>query len=216
MPAAAPTVVLGYVSRANGLRGAVVVHSDPSMAAILAKGLPVELRPRAGDPLRTRIVHSSQVSGGVRVAFEGVGDRNAAEALVGATLFVARDRLGGFAEGEYLDSDLVGLEVRTQDGRVLGRLVEVVATGANDVYVVTGADGAEVLVPAVAHAGIGVDLAAGTMTVAADALEYGGAGSEKPPGHRPEGEPAPREPDPDKHQTKSGRRRAPKPDPVPE
>lgn len=176
MPAAAPdTVTLGYVSRANGLRGAVVVHLDPSMTGVVRAGLAVELKPRVGACLRTRVLHTSQVRGGLRVAFDHVTDRDAAERLVGATIVVERGALGPLADGEYFDSDLIGLEVRTGDGRVLGRLVEVVATGANDVYVVQSGDGGEILVPAIRNAQITVDLPAGCMTVAADALEYGAA-----------------------------------------
>lgn len=166
-------VNLGYVSRPNGLLGAVVVHCDPSMSSVLARGLAVELVPRKGSPLRTRVRSAAPVRGGVRVTFDDVRDRNHAEALVGATVHVERDSLGPFEEGEYLDSDLIGLAVATRDGAALGRLVEVIATGANDVYVVRSDVGAEILIPAVAHAVLEVDLAAGTMTVAGEALEYG-------------------------------------------
>ncbi|HXC50585.1 MAG TPA: ribosome maturation factor RimM [Candidatus Limnocylindrales bacterium] len=175
MPAAAAKspVTLGYVSRPNGLQGAVVVHSDPSMTGMFAKGLEVELRPRSGTVLRTTVRSASHVKDGVRVTFDRVADRDAAEALVGATIVVERNALGEMREGEYLDTDLVGLEVRAHDNRALGRLVEVIATGANDVYVVAAADGSEILIPATANAEIEVDLAAGRMTVAAEALEYG-------------------------------------------
>lgn len=166
---------LGYVSRPNGLQGAVVVHSDPSMADVLARGLAVELLPRSGRPLATRILSAAPIRGGVRVTFDHVHDRNAAEALVGATVNVQRSQLGDLAEGEYLDVDLIGLEVVGDDGKALGRLVEVISTGANDVYVARDQGGAEVLIPAVAHAVLDVNLDAGRMTVASGALEYGAA-----------------------------------------
>ena len=165
-------VNLGYVSRPNGLLGAVVIHSDPSVIGVLAKGLEVELVPRQGAPLRTRIRSAAPVRGGVRVTFDDVKDRNRAEALVGATVHVERESLGPFRDGEYLDTDLIGIEVVTREGATLGRLVEVIATGANDVYAVRADDGAEILIPAVAHAVLHVDLATRRMTVAAEALEY--------------------------------------------
>lgn len=168
-------VSLGYVSRPNGLRGAVVVASDPSMADVLARGLEVELIPRQGPAIRTTVRSSAPIRGGTRITFEGIDDRNAAEALVGATVTVHREQLGPFAEGEFLDTDLLDLEVVSRQGETLGRLVEVLATGANDVYVVRTADSGEILVPAVAHAVLDVDLEAGRMTVDAEALEYGAA-----------------------------------------
>lgn len=170
-PASPAAVILGYVSRPNGLRGAVVIHSDPSMTDVIGDGLEVELFPRQREPLHTRIRSAAPVRGGVRVTLEHVHDRNAAEALVGATVRVARAALG-LGEDEFLDSDLVGLDVVASDGRRLGKLVEVIATGANDVYVTRSDDGREILVPAVPHAVLSVDLAAGRVIVAADALEY--------------------------------------------
>lgn len=170
-PAPPAAVILGYVSRPNGLRGAVVIHSDPSMADVITKGLDVELATRQGASRRARVESAAPVRGGVRVVFEDVRDRFSAEALVGATVRVERAALG-LGEGEYFDSDLIGLEVRTSDGRRLGELVEVIATGANDIYVTRSGDGREILIPAVAHAVLKVDLEAGHVTVAPEALEY--------------------------------------------
>lgn len=173
------TVNLGYVARPNGLGGAVVVHVDPSMAGILRRGLDVELLARDGRRVATTVRSAAPIRGGVRLTLEAVGDRNASEALVGATVLVDRERLG-LADDEWLDSDLVGLDVVTTEGRALGRVAEVIATGANDVVVVRAEGGAEILVPAVAHAIAGVDLAAGRMTVEGSALEYGEAAAPRP------------------------------------
>ena len=165
MPTAATTdpVTLGYVSRPNGLQGAVVVHTDPTMSSVFAKGLEVELRPRSGAPIRTAVAGASRVSDGVRIKFEGVSDRSAAEALVGATIVVERGVLGPMDEGEYLDTDLIGLEVVTREGKVLGRVVEVVATGANDVYVVSTPTG-ELLLPAISTVILNIDVATKKIT----------------------------------------------------
>lgn len=165
-------VTLGYVSRPNGLRGAVVIHTDPTMSDVFVPGLELELVPRTGPPLQTKLVSAAPVRGGLRVTLQHVSDRNHAEALVGATVRTSRDALGPMNEGEYLDTDLLGLEVLGSDGTRLGRLVEVIATGANDVYVARADDDTEILIPAVAHAIVGVDLEARTITVHSSALEY--------------------------------------------
>ena len=171
-PGASPLVNLGYISRPNGLQGAVVAHVDPSMAPYFQRGLALELAPRQGQPLRTKVRSAAPVRGGLRLTLDGVSDRNRSEALVGATIFVTREALGPMGEDEFLDTDLLGLEVVTGDGTALGKLTEVIATGANDVYVVTANDGGEALVPAVGHAVLDVDLAARRMTVLAEALEF--------------------------------------------
>jgi 16S rRNA processing protein RimM len=141
-------VILGRVSRPNGLSGAVVVQIDPSMSDVFVRGLEVELAPRSGSPRKTRVRSAAPVRGGLRATFDGVDDRNASEALVGADVRVEREALG-FDEGEFLESDMLGLDVVDADGAALGPIVEVIATGANDVYIVRAADGSEVLIPAV-------------------------------------------------------------------
>ena len=52
-------------------------------------------------------------------------------------------------EGEYYHHQLLGLNVITDDGRELGALVDILETGANDVYTVRDADGTEILLPAI-------------------------------------------------------------------
>ena len=165
-------MVLGRVSRPNGLSGAVVVQIDPSMTEIFVRGLDVELVPRSGTPMRSRVRSAAPVRGGLRATFDGVSDRNASEALVGAEVRVEREALG-FEEDEFLESDIVGLDVVDEGGAVLGLIVEVIATGANDVYVARATDGSEVLIPAVGHAVLDVDLEERRMKVDRSALEFG-------------------------------------------
>jgi 16S rRNA processing protein RimM len=90
---------------------------------------------------------------------EHVDDRDAAEALAARDVTADRDALPAPAAGEYYECDLVGSLVERADGQVLGTLVEILDTGANDVWVVRGVDGRELLIPAVAHAVLAVDAA---------------------------------------------------------
>ena len=59
----------------------------------------------------------------------------------------------------------MGLTVCDQDGAVLGKLGEIIETGANDVYVVQSEDGKEVLLPVVPEVILEVNLEAGVMKV---------------------------------------------------
>ena len=67
-------------------------------------------------------------------------------------------------EGEYYHYELIGLDVVDTEGRPLGRLAEIIETGANDVYVVIGPEG-ELLFPAIEEVVLEVDPAAGRMVV---------------------------------------------------
>lgn len=87
-----------------------------------------------------------------------------ATALFGELLYVRRDEAATPPRGSYFEHEIVGLRVRTADGRDLGEVAEILRTGANDVYVVRG-DLGEVLIPAVRHVVKRVDVAAGQMLV---------------------------------------------------
>ena len=72
------------------------------------------------------------------VRLEGIGDRDQAVKLLGAEIAVSRDQLPPLKPGEYYWADLIGLEVQLLDGRSLGKVDSMMATGANDVLVVKG------------------------------------------------------------------------------
>ena len=98
----------------------------------------------------------------VLVKFEGVADRDHADALRGSVLLVdAADAPPIEERDRYWIHQVVGLQVITEDGRPLGRIREVEANPANDLWVTE--DGA--LIPAVREVVVGVDLDAGRVTV---------------------------------------------------
>jgi 16S rRNA processing protein RimM len=67
-------------------------------------------------------------------------------------------------EGEYFHFQLIGMKVLTEDGEYLGRLREILETGSNDVYVVSG-DSGELLIPALANVILKVQVTEGVMVV---------------------------------------------------
>lgn len=96
--------------------------------------------------------------------FAGTGDRDQAARLVGSEIGVRREALPATVKGEYYWADLEGLEVVHRDGRSLGRVAYLLATGAHDVLVVQG--DREVLVPFVpGRVILDVDVAAGVIEV---------------------------------------------------
>ncbi|MFN3331184.1 MAG: ribosome maturation factor RimM, partial [Caldilinea sp.] len=103
------------------------------------------------------------------IRFEGVEDRNAADQLRGLWLFIDENNAAELEEGAYWIHDLIGLHVIDEDAVELGELVDVLITGANDVYVVRLADGVqrqqELLLPAIPEVIKAVDLDKGVMTV---------------------------------------------------
>ncbi|MCS7287378.1 MAG: ribosome maturation factor RimM [Anaerolineae bacterium] len=95
---------------------------------------------------------------------EGCESRAEASALKGQILTVPLEELMPLAEGEYYEFEIIGLEVWTEEGLYLGRVKEIIYTGANDVYVVGGHE-REVLIPALDDVIIRIDLEEGKMVV---------------------------------------------------
>jgi len=80
-----------------------------------------------------KIVHAKEHGDAVIASVQGLDDRDAAEALRGARVFVSRASFPTTPEGEYYWVDLIGLTVVNREGEVLGDVVGLMETGAHDV-----------------------------------------------------------------------------------
>src|SRR5262245_3686215 len=78
-------------------------------------------------------------AGSVVAKLQGIDDRDRARECVGADVVVLREKLPVAESGELYWTDLEGLEVRTTDGVVLGKVDHLLATGGNDVLVLDSA-----------------------------------------------------------------------------
>jgi 16S rRNA processing protein RimM len=136
-------VRLGKVVRAVGLHGHLGVAGTEGALAKLGA---VALRRGEGEPEVRRILEARPQGRLWAMKVEGVADRAAAEAWVGAEVLVEREALGEAGEGRYFWADLEGLPVVTAAGEAVGKVTGLYATGAADVLVVTGERG-ERLVP---------------------------------------------------------------------
>lgn len=122
-----------------------------------------------GDDWREYQVETAKVHNDVLVVkLVGIDDRDAAFACKGKQVAVPRDQLPEPEDNEYYWSDLIGLNVKNQQGADFGAIIDVFETGANDVLVVKKADAAkneEKLLPFIAAVVLEVDLEAKTMLV---------------------------------------------------
>lgn len=113
---------------------------------------------------RYRIVHARSARGQVLLKLRGVDDSVAAEALRGEMLRVPLTEAVALDDDQYFWYQIIDLEVVTAAGQSLGKVVDIIKTGANDVYVVRGSRG-ELLIPAIEDVVKEVDLKAGRIVV---------------------------------------------------
>lgn len=143
---------LGYVAGAHGVRGGLKIKLFNPGSTAIDVGVSLVLRLPDGPP-RALVVSQVSIASGagvLRVWFEGVDDREAADALRAHELWIDRTNLPELAQDEYYLADLVGLEVvREQDGasESLGRITGVTSNTAQDLLCVR-LRGREWLLPA--------------------------------------------------------------------
>ena len=90
--------------------------------------------------------------------FKGIDDINDIEKYKGKDLLVTRENAVKLEEDECFIYDIIGSKVITDEEIELGELIEVLVTGANDVYVVKTKDGKEILLPSIKDCILDVDV----------------------------------------------------------
>jgi 16S rRNA processing protein RimM len=155
-------LVIGRVVAPRGVRGELKVAIQTDTPERFLRTSRVFL----GEERRVYTVRSARLhQGHALVRLAGIETRNDAEPWRDAYVYVALEDAIPLEEDEYYHHQIEGLRVRTTKAEDLGRVVEVLQTGANDVWVVRGRGG-EVLIPALKDVILGVDLDAGVVTVA--------------------------------------------------
>ena len=80
----------------------------------------------------------------------GIEDANTAETLRNFDLSIPLSQLAPLPPDSYYQHDIIGLEVVTIDGQNVGKIVDIMVTGSNDVYIIEGkTPGQEILIPAI-------------------------------------------------------------------
>ena len=144
MPASATSdklLLMGAILGAHGIKGEVKVKSFAAKPSdIGGYGTLSDAKEKRRFDLS--IVGTSDATRGILIArIAGVADRNAAEALKGTELYVARDRLPKLTDtDEFYFADLVGLQAVSESGKVFGRVVSVDNYGAGDLLLVADGD----------------------------------------------------------------------------
>ncbi|GGT49701.1 ribosome maturation factor RimM [Streptomyces purpureus] len=152
-------LVVARIGRAHGIKGEVTVEvrtDEPELR--LGPGAVLLTDPASAGPLtiETGRVHS----GRLLLRFEGVRDRNAAEALRNTLLIADVDPdERPEDEDEFYDHQLMDLDVVLADGTEIGRIAEISHLPSQDLFIVERPDGTELMIPFVEEIVTDIDLA---------------------------------------------------------
>lgn len=155
---------VGVISSTHGVRGEVKVFPTTDDVTRFKKLKEVILVTEKTEKI-LKITSVKFFKQFAIVKFEGIDTLNDVEVYKGASLFVDRKNAVKLQKDEYFIADLIDLEVVDEQENKLGILVDVMQTGANDVYIVKNDDGKELLFPAIKECILDIDFKAKKMTV---------------------------------------------------
>ena len=154
---------VGVITSTHGVRGEVKVFPTTDDAKRFKTLKKVFLDGR--EPLELSIEQVKFFKNMVILKFKGYDNINDVETWRQRDLLITRDQAVELKEDEYFITDLIGLTVVNEEEAVLGRVKDVMETGANDVYEVELTGGKELLLPAIKDCILNVDLEGGRMKV---------------------------------------------------
>lgn len=136
---------IGQIVNTHGLKGEVRVYPLTERLGLLGKGEKVYLSGMA-EPIR--IEGAKTHKNLIILKLEGVGGIEKAQSLKNKYLMMEKTALPPLEEGRHYHFELMGMKVYLDTGAYLGKLTQVLQTGANDVYEISG-EAKVYLVPAI-------------------------------------------------------------------
>ena len=140
-------LVAGKLRKSHGLNGEMWIEVLTDYPELLKQGFAVFV----GKGFIKNIIKSFRMAGKLGlIQLEGFNDPESLRAFSNAYLYFEKIDLPNLKDDEYYHHELIGIEVRNEDGAILGTLTEILVTGANDVYVITPNNGSkDLLIPAI-------------------------------------------------------------------
>lgn len=164
---------IGVITTSHGLKGEVKVYPTTDSPQRFKEVKKVQIRTRK-ETIETEITEARFFKNLAIVKFAAFDDVEQVKNLHNAEIFIDRKDGQKLEEGEYYIADLIGCTVLTEDGKTLGKVKDVLQTGANDVYVVdtagienqdTAGKKSELLLPVIPDCIKKVDIEKGQITV---------------------------------------------------
>lgn len=155
---------VGVISSTHGVRGEVKVFPTTDDKTRFQE-LKEVILDTGKEQITLEIQNVRYFKQMVILKFRGIDNINDIERYKGRPLLVKREQAVPLEENEYYVADLIGMEVLTEDGVRFGRLMDVMETGANDVYVIQTNNQKEVLIPAIRDCILNVDPENKQMTI---------------------------------------------------
>jgi 16S rRNA processing protein RimM len=155
-------LVIGFLRRPHGVSGEIIMDIHTDFPDRIKSGKKV-LVGEKHQPLTLDTVRPH--ANGLLVSLRGVNTPEEAGKYRNQWVYVKASEVPPLPEGQHYKYELVGLDVVEDNGTPLGKLVEILETGANDVYIVRDDSGKEILLPAIPAVILNLDMDQRVMKV---------------------------------------------------
>ncbi|MEK3786484.1 ribosome maturation factor RimM [Paenibacillus sp. FSL K6-1230] len=157
---------VGKIVNTHGIRGELKILSSTDFPEDrFAKGSELLIVSEQGAPIPVTVETSRFQKNMVIVKFKEYGNINDVEKYKGSMLKITADRQGELGQDEFYFHQIVGCEVFTEEGELLGTIKEILTPGANDVWVVKQKNGKDLLLPYIEEVVLQVDVSEKRVTV---------------------------------------------------
>lgn len=155
-------LAIGFLRRPHGVSGEMIMDLHTDFPERIKNGRKVYV----GENHEAAEFENVRVHGqGLLVKLQGYDTPESAGRFRNQWVYVKSSEVPPLPEGQHYKYELVGLLVVDDNGNPLGELVEILETGANDVYIVRNETGREILLPAIPPVVLNVDMDSRVMTV---------------------------------------------------
>jgi 16S rRNA processing protein RimM len=147
-------LIVGYLRRAHGVRGEMVMEVQTDF--------PERLKPKTKvfvgenyQPMTIALARNH--SEGLLIKMNGIDTPEDAARYRNQLVYVTAADRPPLPKGQFYVHELIGFDVMDEEEGLIGKLTEILQTGANDVYVVTRPDASEVLLPVIPSVVLKID-----------------------------------------------------------
>ena len=155
---------VGAITQTHGIRGEVKVFPMTDDISRF-KNMKELILDTGKERLKLEVTGARPQKNLVILKFKGIDNINDVEKYKGCGLFVSKENRVKLKKDEYFIADLIGTKAIDEQEEEIGTIVDVLQTGANDVYIIDLDDGRELLLPAIRQCVLEVDVEAGFIKI---------------------------------------------------
>ncbi len=153
-------IEIGKIVNTHGVRGDVKINPFVDDSSVFTEFEYLIVGEKEYNVKGVKFVKATPI-----VSLEGIDSIEKAEMLRNTGVFINEEDLPELTDGEYYIKDILGLEVITEEGEILGKVTNVFKTGSNDVYEVSKEGSKPVLIPAISEVVKTIDIENGEIRI---------------------------------------------------